>query len=112
MGMNLTPEEYESQHAEWLKADQHIRAEMNLEDQILTNIAKRMNEDINFDVFASVLCKEGWTKFEITRFIDNHHAIDIGYWLLDNCQGTYKRNGRTFLFENSKDATMFILRWG
>ena len=83
-----------------------------LQDQILTDISKQMNEDIDFDVFANVLCKEGWTKFSIPRFIDNHHAVDISYWLADHCQGKYKRNGRTFLFEDSKDATMFILRWG
>ena len=83
-----------------------------LQDQIVTDIAKRMSEDIDFDVFASVLCKEGWTKFQLPRFIDNHHAVDISYWLADYCQGEYKRNGRTFLFKESKDATMFILRWG
>jgi hypothetical protein len=83
-----------------------------LQDQILTDISKQMSKDIDFDIFASVLCKEGWTRVEIPRFIDNYHAVDIGYWLLDNCQGEYKRNGRVFLFESTKDATMFILRWG
>ena len=83
-----------------------------LQDQILTDISKQMNEDIDFDVFANVLCKEGWAKVEIPRFIDNHHAVDISYWLADYCQGEYKRNGRTFLFKESRDATLFILRWG
>jgi len=110
--MNLTPEEYESQHAEWLKADQHVRAEMNLEDQILTNIAKRMNEDINFDIYADMLCKDGWTKFQLPRYIDNHHAIDIRYWVEEFCKGKTKSNGATWIFEDPRDATMFILRWG
>jgi hypothetical protein len=59
-----------------------------------------------------MLVEMGWVKFEIPRYIDNHHAIDIGYWLLDNCRGKYLRDGRTFLFQDPKDATLFILRWG
>lgn len=85
---------------------------MNLEDQIAEDLAKQMSESIDFEFIAGLLCEQGWTKFSISRFIDNHHAIDIGYWLLDNCRGKYKRNGRTFLFAESKDATMFILKWG
>ena len=82
-----------------------------LQDQILTDIAKKMSEDIDFDVFANVLCKNGWTKFSLPRYVDNHHAIDIRYWVKDNCRGKTKSNGATWLFEDSKDATMFILRW-
>jgi hypothetical protein len=85
---------------------------MNIEEEILEDLGKQMSESIDFEILADVLCRFGWTKFEISRFIDNHHAIDIGYWLLDNCQGEYKRNGRTFLFESTKDATMFLLKWG
>lgn len=85
---------------------------MNIEESVLEELGKQMSDAIDFEVLADVLCRFGWTKFSITRFIDNHHAVDISYWLADNCQGEYKRNGRTFLFEDSKDATMFMLRWG
>ena len=108
--MNL--EEYESQHAEWSKADQQVRAEMTLEAEITNSLAQEMDDTIDFIFIEDMLCKDGWVKFEIPRFIDNHHAVDISYWLADYCQGEYKRNGRTFLFKESKDATMFILRWG
>jgi len=83
-----------------------------LQDQILTDIAKKMSEDIDFDVFANVLCKNGWTKFSLPRYIDNHHAIDIRYWVEDNCRGKTKSNGATWIFEDPKDAVMFMLRWG
>lgn len=85
---------------------------MNLEEQIAEEAAKEMSAAMDFIVLADVLCRFGWTQVEIPRFVDNNHAVDIGYWLLDHCQGEYRRNGRTFLFEDSKDATMFILRWG
>ena len=85
---------------------------MNLEDAIYQDLSKQMSDSIDFEIVADMLCENGWTKFSITRFIDNYHAVDISYWLADYCQGEYKRNGRTFLFKESKDATMFILLWG
>jgi hypothetical protein len=48
----------------------------------------------------------------LPRLIDNHHAIDITYWLEENCKHSYERNGRDFIFESQKDANWFILRWG
>ena len=83
-----------------------------LQDQILTNIATEMKNDIDREVMWGMLADTGWTKFSIPRFVDNHHAVDISYWLAEHCQGEYKRNGRHFLFENSKDAMLFMLRWG
>lgn len=85
---------------------------INIEESILEDLGKQLSDAVDFEILAELLWKvEGWIKFEIPRFVDNHHAVDIGYWLLDNCQGEYKRNGRTFLFESPKDATLFILRW-
>jgi hypothetical protein len=83
-----------------------------LQDQILTNISKQMQEELDQRILWGLLEEEGWILFETPRFIDNYHAIDIGHWLADNCQGEYKRNGRSFLFKESRDATLFILRWG
>ena len=85
---------------------------MNIEDAILEDLGKEISDSIDWEIRAGMLVEMGWINFEIPRYIDNHHAIDIGYWLLDNCKGEYARNGRTFLFKESKDATMFILRWG
>jgi hypothetical protein len=83
-----------------------------LQDQILTDISKKMTEEIYQDLAFDALCKEGWTKFELPRYIDNHHAIDIRYWVEEFCLGQTKSNGATWAFEDPRDATMFILRWG
>jgi hypothetical protein len=84
---------------------------MNIEKVVLDELGKEFSEAMDFEILSDVMCRFGWTRVEIPRFIDNYHAVDIGYWLADNCQGEYKRNGRHFLFESTKDATMFILRW-
>ena len=70
-----------------LKANWTVELQPDLESQIAEEAAKEMSAAMDFVVLADVLCRFGWTKFEIPRFIDNHHAIDIGYWLLDSCQG-------------------------
>jgi hypothetical protein len=79
-----------------------------LQDQILTNIAKQMQEQIDLDIMMDIL---DWTKIEIDRFIDNYHAIDIREWLEKNCTGAYKAYGRNFYFQNEKDAVWFSLKW-
>jgi hypothetical protein len=53
----------------------------------------------------------GWTRVMIPRLIDNDHAIDITYWLEENCKKAFERNGRDFIFEDKKDAVNFILAW-
>ena len=83
----------------------------NMQDEILTGIAKRMSDEIDREVLWGMLVGIGWTRVMIDRLQDNKHAVDITHWLAEYCQGAYERNGRDFLFENKKDATMFILRW-
>ena len=83
----------------------------DLQDQILTNIAKEMQQDIDREILWGMLKGIGWTRVLLDRLQDNKHAIDITYWLEENCTGAYERRGRDFIFENEKDASMFILRW-
>lgn len=81
----------------------------DIEDQLANNI----REEIDFSIVADILREDGWTKVTIDRFTDNHHAIDIRYWLEENIKlNDYFYRGTVFLFKDSRYATMFILRWG
>lgn len=85
---------------------------MNMQEQILEELGDKMHSAIDFEILSDVLVKTcGWHRIDIERLTDNHHAIDITYWLKDNCQGQYHREGRHFLFEQSIDAVMFTLKW-
>lgn len=84
---------------------------MNLQEQILEELGDKMHSDMDFEILADILCRSGWNRIDIERFTDNHHAIDISYWLKDNCKGKYHREGRCFLFEDTGDAVNFTLRW-
>jgi hypothetical protein len=82
-----------------------------LEQQMKDRLAKEIANDIDREVLWDMLKGIGWTRVMISRLTDNNHAIDITYWLEDNCKQSYERNGRDFIFEDPKDATTFILRW-
>jgi hypothetical protein len=84
---------------------------MTLEEDITNQLGVQMQKEIDKEVLWGMLKDLGWSRVLLDRLQDNKHAIDITYWLEENCQGAYERDGRDFLFENPKDATMFILRW-
>ena len=85
---------------------------MTLEEEILDKAGKDMAREIDREVLWGLFEGLGWTRFKISRLTDNNHAIDITNWLLDNCKGQFERNGAEFLFEESKDAVLFMMRWG
>jgi hypothetical protein len=84
---------------------------MNLQEQVLEDLSKQMADSIDLQIMFTMLKEDGWTSISITRFQDNHHAVDITYWLEENIKGEYLRDGRDFIFKESKDAILFTLRW-
>lgn len=83
----------------------------NLEQEIIAELGTKMQSEIDREILWGMLKGMGWTRVMIDRFQDNKHAVDITYWLKENCQGAYERNGRDFIFENDGDAVNFILKW-
>ena len=83
----------------------------NLENQIAEELGQQMSQEIDREILWGMLQGIGWTRVMLPRLIDNKHAIDITYWLEENCRNPFERNGRDFIFEDTKDATIFILRW-
>jgi hypothetical protein len=87
-------------------------AGIDLEDEIANKLVGEMAREIDREILWGMLEGIGWTRVMLPRLIDNHHAVDIGYWLEENCKHSYERNGRDFMFESTKDANWFKLRWG
>jgi len=84
---------------------------MNIEDDIADKLGNDLAREVDREILWGMLQGLGWTRVMIPKFIDNHHAIDITYWLEANCKKAYERSGRDFLFEDVKDANWFKLRW-
>jgi hypothetical protein len=85
---------------------------MTIEEEMIEQAGTEMAREVDREVLWGMLQGLGWTRVMLPRFIDNNHAIDIGYWLEENCKQAFERNGRDFLFEDIKDANWFRLRWG
>lgn len=84
---------------------------MNLQEQVSADLSKQMASSIDLQIIFIMLKEDGWIPVSISRFQDNHHAIDITCWLEENIKEEYLRDGRDFIFKNSKDAVLFTLRW-
>ena len=85
---------------------------MTLEEELIEKAGNDMAREIDREVLWGMLEGIGWTRVMLPRLVDNTHAIDITYWLEENCKKAFERNGRDFLFEDAKDANWFKLRWG
>jgi hypothetical protein len=83
----------------------------NLEEDIANELGMQMQKEVDREILWGMLKELGWTRVTLSRLQDNKHAIDISYWIEEYCTGAYEREGRDFIFENPKDASMFILKW-
>jgi hypothetical protein len=80
-------------------------------DLIINNLAEEMSRDVDRELLWDILTHSGWTRVSISRLQDNNHAVDITRWLEQHVKNPFERNGKDFIFENHKDATLFILTW-
>jgi len=84
-----------------------------LEDHMAYEAAKRVAEDIDFEVMSTLLVESGWTKIELETLGSNKKAIDMREWAEAEgitAHGVYQR-GRTWLFKCYEDAILFKLTW-
>lgn len=84
--------------------------QFNLEEEQLRHAAKELADGIDFQIVSDYLVDSGWTKVKI-EFESREQSIDILLWVEKHCRGKYKRFGGTFVFEDSKDALLFELKW-
>lgn len=85
---------------------------MTLEKEITEALAKNIQQSMDFEILADVMCRFGWHLIALDRYTDNHHAIDVREWVAANCSGEHRSHGASWLFKEQGDAVMFKLRWG
>lgn len=82
-------------------------ADKELQDQM----AKILQEEIDWEILAGVFVKSGWTMIDLQRFHNAKEAVDVANWIEGNCTGKHMKRGKTFVFQNKQDAEWFTLRW-
>ena len=88
-----------------------LNVPMTLEEEIITSAAKRMADEIDWEILADMLVQSGWFMVDLDHYGDRYQSIDIETWIDENCKGKYKKRSRTFVFEKKEDAAWFKLRW-
>jgi len=96
---------------------------MSLEDDIAQSLAedmaKQLDKELLDDLMTNVLLNEGWTgtgflnpAFGKPSILPNFDwYTETAEWIHLNVRGDYKLLKGQWLFEDPRDATMFILRW-
>ncbi len=85
---------------------------MNLEEEITKELADKMQSEMDFHILSDMLVQScGWHKVTLSRFRDNHHAIDIRLWCEEHIKHPFESRGASFVFENQGDAINFTLKW-
>lgn len=83
---------------------------MNIEEDIINRAGKRMADEIDFTILTDMLCSLGWTRV-LLKPMTHEHGQDIDQWVKSNIKGHFETMGLVWVFEDSKDASWFVLRW-
>ena len=76
-------------------------------------LAKTLQEEIDWEVMIDIMTEIGWTKIEMKwpHQMSARDAHEVKEWCRANLKGNYQGRQRIWLFEKEKDASMFALRW-
>lgn len=95
-----------------------------LEQEMLDRTAKRMADEIDRGIIENItleiLIEDGWTQTKINPPLSKYGMMGEPFedwysktaeWCHLYAQGEYKLLKGQWLFNDPRDATMFILRW-
>ena len=83
---------------------------VNLEEQILDELAQKMCSDIDFEILAGMLVGIGWTRVVLKPMMkERSDAVDS--WVAMYVKNPYENRGLLWVFEDQADAVNFTLKW-
>ncbi len=83
---------------------------MNIEEEIISNLGREIQKEIDFEVLAGMLKELGWTKVVLSPMTKEHSDI-IDKWVIEYVKGPHETLGLVWMFQDSADAINFTLRW-
>jgi hypothetical protein len=84
----------------------------SLQQQVLDDLAKDMQQGMDFEILCDVLVRFEWTVLHMDYDPNNNQAWNtVINWADENFEGEYQEHNGIWLIENSKDATIFALKW-
>jgi hypothetical protein len=84
----------------------------SLQQQVLDDLAKDMQQGMDFEILCDVLVRFEWSVLRMDYDPGSGQAWNtVINWADDNFEGEFQEYNGTWLIENAKDATMFALKW-
>lgn len=85
---------------------------MNLEEQITEQLGKEIAKEIDAEILYELYKEIGWQSVVLDTLGSRKRSINILEWCEANCNSGYHHVGRKFVFEDSREALLFIMAWG
>lgn len=83
---------------------------MNLQEQILDDMAQRMAKSIDRSFIISMCVMDGWSEIVIDPWKHNNNQL-ITRWCRRYFKDQWLQEGNRWIIKDPKDATIFALRW-
>jgi hypothetical protein len=93
----------------WTIEEQPLTFELN--DDLSKEIAKSIQEEIDFHVLCDFIVEAGGVKITLPPSISVDQYDKIKTWVDENAKGKFHRYRLTWVFELPADATWFLLNW-
>lgn len=85
---------------------------MSLEEKYANEMAKILEEEINWELLTDMMVAVGWTKVELDSLQTySELAANMNQWLHKEITSHWRRRGKTFIFEDRNEAALFKLTW-
>lgn len=84
---------------------------MDLQKQIIDDLGKQFANEMDQHILIGFMLELGWREINVDPWIHGNLS-EINQWVESNIQGHTMRSGNRWVFEDSKDATIFALKWG
>ena len=97
-----------------------MRLERDLLDRMGKEMAQEIDKELLDDITIAILINDGWTETKVNPAFTDMGMLSGRFeewysqtaeWVHKNAQGEYKLVKGQWLFQDPRDATMFILKW-
>ena len=62
---------------------------MTLEEELANTLSQEIARELDKEILWGMLQGIGWVRVTLPSFVDNRHAVDITYWLEENCKSNF-----------------------
>lgn len=84
---------------------------MNIENELAEDLAKELQECIDWELMVDMMVAVGWTKVELPKFFASGITLDMNNWLHNECKRHWRHRNSIWVFEDKNEAALFKLTW-